>query len=227
MHFKNGVMWGFGVAAALLGGLGVHGVLAGNSDAPARGDPGKVTLVNDPENVVASELMGKWYPHSGVTMMLGGNAESNFESIEFAEDKAGFERIKKGFESALEKAEKKEPGSTDKPAAAPIKEALRSAYLSGAMTLVMNGETVKFDFVLVALRGNPHVFFYDAEKEDFESVNVMLARDDEGDKDLLFVGGDFNNQRFEAFSRVKPQADDGDAGGEKAAGEAKPSEGGK
>jgi hypothetical protein len=35
-----------------------------------------------------------------------------------------------------------------------------------------------------------------------ESFNVMIARAKEPANDLLFIGGDFNNQPFSAFKRV-------------------------
>lgn len=38
----------------------------------------------------------------------------------------------------------------------------------------------------------------------------MLARDEEGDNDLPFPGGDFNNQSFGAFTRVSKKAHDSD-----------------
>jgi hypothetical protein len=42
--------------------------------------------------------------------------------------------------------------------------------------------------------GDPH--------GDGESFNVMLARGKEEQQDLLFVGGDSNNQPFSAYRRV-------------------------
>jgi hypothetical protein len=38
---------------------------------------------------------------------------------------------------------------------------------------------------------------------DAESFNVMLAVARDGTNDLLFIGGDFNNQPFAAYRRVK------------------------
>jgi hypothetical protein len=40
---------------------------------------------------------------------------------------------------------------------------------------------------------------------DAESFNVMLAVAKESANDLLFIGGDFNNQPFSAYER-QPQA---------------------
>ena len=58
----------------------------------------------------------------------------------------------------------------------------------------------KWDFALISIYGSPRLFFFDRD-EGGESENVMLARDKNGDNDLLFLGGDFDNQSFGAFKR--------------------------
>ena len=66
-------------------------------------------------------------------------------------------------------------------------------------------------FVLIEHRGNPHlVWFREAGGDplgDAESFNVMLAPAKDTANDLLFIGGDFNNQPFSAYKRVKSQRD--------------------
>merc|ERR1711874_783845 len=57
-------------------------------------------------------------------------------------------------------------------------------------------------FVLTDLDGNPHIVYWWKEMTDTESFNVMMARAEDHGKDLLLMGGDFNNQPFPAWSRM-------------------------
>lgn len=78
-------------------------------------------------------------------------------------------------------------------------------YLAGFVNL--DGKDCPF--VLTHTRGNPHVVFWlEREGDPFgngESFNVMLAVAQKKQNDLLFVGGDFNNQAFSAFERIKTE----------------------
>ena len=69
--------------------------------------------------------------------------------------------------------------------------------------LEMSG--AKHPFILTTFQGNPHVFYFRERGGDpygdSESFNVMLAPAKERKNDLLFVGGDFNNQPFVAYAR--------------------------
>ena len=59
-------------------------------------------------------------------------------------------------------------------------------------------------FVLTELNGNPHIVYYRGPLDylDGESFNVMLAKSDVSkSNDILFIGGDFNNQGFSAWKR--------------------------
>ncbi|MEM7234718.1 MAG: hypothetical protein AAF517_21240, partial [Planctomycetota bacterium] len=80
----------------------------------------------------------------------------------------------------------------------------KTIYLAGIMTM---GST-ECPFLCFENRGNPHVLFFLERGGDplgnSESFNVMLARARDRQKDLLFIGGDFNNQPFRAFERAKP-----------------------
>lgn len=38
---------------------------------------------------------------------------------------------------------------------------------------------------------------------DVESFNVMMAIAEDKENDVVFIGGDFNNQPFTAFGRAK------------------------
>jgi hypothetical protein len=60
-------------------------------------------------------------------------------------------------------------------------------------------------FILIEMKGNPHVVYF-RERDgdplgDAESFNVMLAVAKDKPSDLLFIGGDFNNQPFTAYER--------------------------
>ena len=44
--------------------------------------------------------------------------------------------------------------------------------------------------------------YYLLEYDDGESFNVMMARAENKIEDMLFIGGDFNNQGFTAWKRI-------------------------
>jgi hypothetical protein len=79
-------------------------------------------------------------------------------------------------------------------------------FLSGEMTFKLGNATdpepVSYPFILSSLSGNPHLIFWEDDMTDTESFNLMVARADDQDNDLLFICGDFNNQAFTAWSRV-------------------------
>ena len=82
-----------------------------------------------------------------------------------------------------------------------FKTALTSVYLVGEVEFKTDrGKTYVFDFMLITWRGNPNIVLYDRDG-DLESLNVGIARDTDGDGDLLLIGGDFNNQSFDVFKR--------------------------
>ncbi len=61
-------------------------------------------------------------------------------------------------------------------------------------------------FVLTARSGNPHLVYFRPRGGDplgdAESFNIALVRARTPAADLLFIGGDFNNQRFVAYRRA-------------------------
>jgi hypothetical protein len=134
----------------------------------------------DPENVVASRLVGRWRVDAELTKRLGGRGV--VEDVEFRRDDAVVDKI-------------------PAPIAAKLKE--YRIYLAGIM--VLKGKPQPF--VLVQMKGNPHVVWFRERggdpMGDAESMNVMLARAAQLNDDLLFIGGDFNNQPFTAYGRGK------------------------
>ena len=80
-------------------------------------------------------------------------------------------------------------------------------YLAGWMVKHTSTGKIKRAYLLTAQAGNSTVVWFRERKGhpmgDAESFNVSLIRANDRRKDLLFIGGDFNNQSFEAFSRQK------------------------
>ena len=65
-------------------------------------------------------------------------------------------------------------------------------------------------FFLTVLYGSPRVIWFRERNKnpfgDAESFNVMLAVGTETENDVMFRGGDFNNQSFTAYERAAPAA---------------------
>ncbi len=80
---------------------------------------------------------------------------------------------------------------------------LRDRRIALAGTMVLRG--AEHAFLLTELAGNPCIVWF-RERDgdpmgDVESFNVILARAKAREADLLFVGGDSNNQPFAAYAR--------------------------
>ena len=138
----------------------------------------------DPENVVASRLAGTWQTDADLwTRLAGGKVHIPLWNYRFEAD----ESVAAGL------PDKYADFFKDKP-----------IYLAGR---VSGGHlSAACPFVLTVLHGNPHVVYF-RERDgdplsDAESFNVMLARGDKPENDILFIGGDFNNQPFTAYRRV-------------------------
>lgn len=131
----------------------------------------------DKENVVSSRLAGTWQPHGELTSQLSGHARGTI-SFESDPNVAG---------SIPAKYEKFFQG--------------KRIFMAGRM-IRSDG---KYPFVLIEHRGNPHVVYFrerDADPlGDAESFNLVIAVAKDSMNDLLFIGGDFNNQPFGAYKR--------------------------
>jgi hypothetical protein len=147
-------------------------------------------VTNDPENVVGSRLEGDWEVDLELTKRLTGKekvrGENPMDLVSFESADGVVERIPQKYKDFLSKDEVK-------------------VYMSGWMNFGDN----RCPFILVSMSGNPHVFFFLKEGEDEfgngESFNVMLAVGKGRKDDLLFIGGDFNNQPFSAYTRPEPR----------------------
>ena len=140
---------------------------------------GQLTVQPDKENVVASRLEGPWEPDAELTLRLGGRAVGK---LTFTNNAVVATRIPAKYETFFKG---------------------RQVYMAGTMS----GRGKEYPFVLIEHKGNPHIVFFRERDDDpfgdAESFNVMLAVGKDKPDDLLFVGGDFNNQPFSAYRRVK------------------------
>lgn len=84
----------------------------------------------------------------------------------------------------------------------------KTIYMAGIMKSGKND----YPFILTEHKGNPHIVIF-RERDgyplgDAESFNVMLAVAENTSNDLLFIGGDFNNQPLYALERAEtPEGD--------------------
>lgn len=137
------------------------------------------------ENVVASRLEGNWQTNESLNKHLTGNPKSRPTQLSFKSDPTVATKVPEKYAQFFAEHKLK-------------------IYLAGYVNL--DGKDCPF--VLTNIRGNPHVMFWlERDGDPFgngESFNVMLAVAKDTQNDLLFVGGDFNNQPFSAFERTKP-----------------------
>ena len=160
--------------------LAAHAFVAALVGATAAG--AQLAVQPDKENVVASRLDGPWEPDAELTLRLGGRAVGK---LSFTNNAVVATKIPAKYETFFKG---------------------RQVYMAGTMS----GRGKEYPFVLIEHKGNPHIVFF-RERDgdplgDAESFNVMLAVGKDKQDDLLFVGGDFNNQPFSAYRRVKADA---------------------
>ncbi len=137
----------------------------------------------DPENVVASRLAGTWRADAALGERLGKKARVDL--LVFQVDPQVAARIPAKFHEPLQKMR---------------------IFLAGTMTL--RGK--EHPFLLTETHGNPHLIWFRERggdpMGDAESFNLMLAPGATPEQDLLFVGGDFNNQPFAPYGRAAAAA---------------------
>jgi len=79
-------------------------------------------------------------------------------------------------------------------------------FMAGELTWVFSDATEITPFYLTTISGNPHLVYFIVESNgslNGESFNLMMARAEEDPmEDMLFTGGDFNNQGFLAWKRI-------------------------
>ncbi len=156
------------------------------ADLPDSPDTSSVLKVTkDKENVVAGRLAGKWKTYLPLTQRLAGSAppagsESPVGRMSFASDDSIAGKIPAMYAEFF----------MDK-----------TIYMAGTM----NYRGKNYPFILIEHKGNPHIAWFRERDGDLmgdaESFNVMLTVAKDTKNDLLFIGGDFNNQPFTAFER--------------------------
>jgi hypothetical protein len=148
----------------------------------------ELKLTKDKDNVVSSRLAGNWTIEADLNQRLTGEAvvkggENSMQRVTFHAHDSVFDRLPEKYEEFLVKEKS-------------------AVFMAGWMIF---GEQ-KCPFFLVQQKGNPHILFFLKEGQDVfgngESFNVMMAVAKDTKNDLLFIGGDFNNQPFNAYKRV-------------------------
>jgi hypothetical protein len=140
-----------------------------------------VAVKPEKENVVASRLIGTWKTHAALSARLRGTTVREVTMV-FTEDASIAAKVPGEYADFLK---------------------TKQVYLAGMMTR----NEKAYPFILTEYNGNPYLFYF-REKNgkpmgDGESFNLVIAPAKEKGQDLLFIGGDFNNQAFAAFERAK------------------------
>ncbi|HLP11624.1 MAG TPA: hypothetical protein VK177_06785 [Flavobacteriales bacterium] len=155
----------------------------------------------DKQNVVASKLIGTWKIDVALTTLLLKTDDK--ENTDLRDKKQKKEKEKTPLEQLTIEFTKDTTVVGTLPPLEKNQEAGLAVYLSGYLTV----KEKKYPFILVEHRGNMQVVWY-RERDgnplrDTESFIVTIAAAKEKYNDLLFIGGDFNNQPFKAFKREK------------------------
>lgn len=140
-----------------------------------------VKVEADKDNVVASKIEGTWGPDEALTRRVEG---TSLGALIFKSDPDVVRLIPAKYNAFLQG---------------------KRVYFAGRMTQ----RKEEFPFILIEHKGNPHLVYFrkrgDEPLGDAESFNVMLVVAKDTSQDLLFIGGDFNNQPFSAYQRVVAQ----------------------
>jgi len=147
---------------------------------------GGFKVVPNKENVVSSRLEGSWVADTELYERLKGSPPGkNAKPIEVRSAPEVAEKIPDKYGEFLKG---------------------RPLYMAGYLKW---GDS-ESPFILSDLNGNPHMFTF-RERDgdpmgDAESMNVMLAPAKDTKNDVLFLGGDFNNEPFRAYRRAEQAA---------------------
>merc|ERR1712045_729790 len=130
------------------------------------------------ENVVSTQLEGSWIPDTNINSWLSPTISAELDIKEFKFYKNETVPFPEGVCNSL-----------------PV-------FLAGELTMVdLEGETEVTSFILTVLEGNPHVTRYSSHYDVLDSFNVMLARAENPQDDILFTGDDHNTEGFLAWKR--------------------------
>jgi len=147
----------------------------------------QVRVQPDSACVVANHLAGAWVADAELTSRLG--ASERVSRLEFKVD-----------ESVLASL----PAELTKPFAE------MRVFQAGTLSMTeADGDVSTYPYVLVSFQGNAHVVSFRAAHggalDDAESMLVASVPGKQREKDLLFAGGDFDNEPFKAFKREEPK----------------------
>lgn len=139
------------------------------------------------ENVVASRLAGTWQLDSELTRRMGGFETRSLQELTFHLDWSVIP------DEVFDKLGERLGGIS------------LTIYAAGLATV--GGQDKPVPFFLTAVYGTPRIVWFRERNGDpfgdMESFNLMVAVGRERKDDLLFRGGDFNNQPFTAYKRTK------------------------
>ena len=142
----------------------------------------------DKENVVAGRLEGKWKLNAELSARLldAKTAESMAkDSYEFRSDPTVAAKVPEKYNDFFKD---------------------KQVYMAGTFKS-SRSDGQEWPFILVSYKGNPHLMYFrpkgDDPMGDAESFNLVIVPAKDKANDLLFVGGDFNNQPFAAYDRVR------------------------
>jgi hypothetical protein len=174
-------------------------VVIGGSTSDAQS---RLQVRTDPQHVVASRLVGEWEPNAVLTTRLGGRALAG--GAPGSDDRVGGRVVFKSDSSVAGRI----------PAAMATvmlrEEPALQVYLAGTVTFGGRDHP----FLLITIKGNTQMLYFRPRGGDpygdGESFILSLAPAKEPMNDLLFIGGDFNNQPFSAYQRVGPGGSDGE-----------------
>lgn len=137
----------------------------------------------DEGNVTAGRLEGHWVSDAPLSERLGVTASST--QVEFVVDDSFLESLPDKAVEALKK---------------------KQVFEAGRVTWREGTGPRTFPYLLVNHSGNPVLLTFRERfgepLADIESANLMVIPGKEHAKDLLFIGGDFDNQAFKPFRRV-------------------------
>jgi len=142
---------------------------------------GECVFQDDPENVVSTQLEGSWGFNQDISLVLSPwSNDLNIKEVKFYKNETVLDVLPSWACDYIE-----------------------IVYFMGEMTNVYKDDTTEvYPFLLTNISGNPHIVYYLLEYDDGESFNVMMARAENKIEDMLFIGGDFNNQGFTAWKRI-------------------------
>ncbi|NUQ34564.1 MAG: hypothetical protein HUU29_06455 [Planctomycetaceae bacterium] len=190
--FFSGIVVGLLVAGMLL----AFPVIAQNDTG---GGTSAVKLAGESINHIAMELNGTWVLDKEQTKEFGGwlavkeDWQLTLKSTKEDQDAA------LGYVRALYDAER----------SAGTKDSLKTVYCAGTFKFPNKedeGKTIEGFYALISRNGNPALLMIDAEKKrEHEAVYLSIARHVNGNKDILYFGGDRIKESFNVFKRKQEE----------------------